>query len=126
MKYLLAFFLFPLSALAVKVDLSGNLEAQGRKTWNNEEAKQELMQGWDHSEFYMLYGNLGAKIDIKGGSLALYAFNLYGAAMAFYYAVADCKTQPCSLSNLLCGEKGIKYSFQNINIHSHTCVTNGQ
>ncbi len=68
MKYLLAFFLFPLSALAVKVDLSGNLEAQGRKTWNNEEAKQELMQGWDHSEFYMLYGNLGAKIDIKGGS----------------------------------------------------------
>ena len=68
MKYLLPFLLLPLAAHAVKIDLSGNIEAQGRKTWNNEEAKQELMQNWDNSEFYMFYSNLAAKIDIKGGS----------------------------------------------------------
>lgn len=68
MKFFLALFLISLSAHALKVDLSGNIEAQGRKTWNNEEAKKELMQNWDHSEFYMLYGNLAGKIDIKGRS----------------------------------------------------------
>lgn len=68
MKYLLPLLLFSLSAHAVKVDLSGNIEAQGRKTWNNDEAKKELQQDWDNSEFYLFYGNLGAKIDVKGGS----------------------------------------------------------
>lgn len=68
MKYLLPFLFLPLSVFAIDVEFSGNLEGQGRKTWNNEEAREDLMQSWDQSEFYMLYGNLGAKIDVKGGS----------------------------------------------------------
>ncbi|HLT22649.1 MAG TPA: hypothetical protein VKZ84_04370 [Bacteriovoracaceae bacterium] len=68
MKYLLPLLFFSLPAFAFKVDLSGNIEAQGRKTWNNEDAKKELFQDWDNSEFYMLYGNLGGKVDVKGGS----------------------------------------------------------
>lgn len=58
--------LFPLiSALAIEVEISGNLEGQGRYSTNNSLAKKDLYQDWDNDQFYMGYGNLNAKIELN-------------------------------------------------------------
>ncbi len=46
-------------------EISGNLEAQSRHSWNNQAAKDELMQDWDEEEFYLFYGNLNGKLNFK-------------------------------------------------------------
>ena len=44
--------------------LSGNIEAQGRHTWNNEMAQEDLFQDWDEDDFYLVYGNLNGKANV--------------------------------------------------------------
>src|SRR6478736_5519209 len=51
-----------------ETDLSGNLEAQGRHSWNNEMAKENLGQNWDQEDFYLYYGNLNGKVDFRKNS----------------------------------------------------------
>lgn len=70
MKIGLFLFLLPILAFAeVKSEFSGNVEAQGRFSWNNEQAKTDLLQQWDQEKFYLLYGNLGGKLDFGGSRL---------------------------------------------------------
>lgn len=54
---------------AVEGDISGNLEAQGRNTWNNQMAKDDLFQDWDEEQFYIFYGNLSGKLEFKNSRL---------------------------------------------------------
>lgn len=64
MKYWFLFLLlFSQAAFALKTELSGNVEAQARHSWNNPEAKEDLFQNWDREEFYLLYGNLNGLIE---------------------------------------------------------------
>jgi hypothetical protein len=51
--------------LAVTTDFSGNIEAQSRQSWNNEQAKEDLFQDWDEEQFHLIYGNLSGKIEFK-------------------------------------------------------------
>ena len=68
MNFLLLILLsFPI--LAVETDLSGNVEIQGRHSWNNEEAKEELFQDWDEEDFYLMYGNLNGKVEFEKSRL---------------------------------------------------------
>lgn len=71
MKLLSLLVLFAsFSALAkLDADLSGNVEAQGRHTWNNQEAKDDLYQNWDEKDFYLIYGNLNGKVEFNGSRL---------------------------------------------------------
>lgn len=72
MKYfLLSFFLFSL-AQAADTSLDGNVEVQGRHSWNNSEAKQlpfPLEQDWNQSDSYLLFGNLNPKIKFNKSRL---------------------------------------------------------
>lgn len=62
--------LFSFSSWAqVKGELSGNLEAQTRHTWNNEAAQDDLAQDWDEENFHLFYGNLNGKLQFKGSRL---------------------------------------------------------
>jgi len=60
----LLFIAFILSAPAFaqfEHDLSGNIEAQGRHSQNNEASREELFQDWNRDDFYLMYGNLNGK-----------------------------------------------------------------
>lgn len=67
MKYGFIFLLSFACAFAlnaqVTTEISGNLEAQGRFSKNNEQAQEDLFQRWDKEEFYLFYGNLHGKIE---------------------------------------------------------------
>ncbi len=85
MKLLLPVLLslsLPLAA-AVDSEFSGNLEAQGRYSWNNELAKRDLFQDWDSGDFYMVYGNLNEKIKFDGSRIEANWF-LRGTASELY------------------------------------------
>ena len=59
-------FLLSLSAFsAIKSEISGNAELQGRHSWNNREARKEYYQNWREEDFYLGYGNLNAKFTGK-------------------------------------------------------------
>ncbi|MGE3610907.1 MAG: hypothetical protein AB7I27_15055 [Bacteriovoracaceae bacterium] len=63
----LVLFLLSFSAMAkLDADLSGNVEAQGRHAWNNQDAKDDLYQKWDQKDFYLIYGNLNGKVELNG------------------------------------------------------------
>lgn len=47
---------------ALKTEISGNAELQGRHSWNNEEAREDFFQNWREEDFYLGYGNLNGKI----------------------------------------------------------------
>jgi hypothetical protein len=56
------FFLsFPVWA-RYKTELSGNIEAQARHTWNNKVSQEDLFQNWNQENFSLIYGNLNGKI----------------------------------------------------------------
>ncbi len=57
-------------------ELSGNVEAQARQSWNNPQA-DVLFQDWDQAEFYLLYGNLNGKIDFGNSKLESNLFARY-------------------------------------------------
>ncbi len=66
MKYffLALIYLYTFAAFAeYKTELSGNVEAQARHSWNNEEAKRAFLQRWDEEDFYLFYGNLNGKVE---------------------------------------------------------------
>lgn len=70
MAYIFFLILLSLDAFSeVKKELSGNLEAQGRHTWNNDQAKEDLFQTWDEEDFYLIYGNLNGKIEMNDSRL---------------------------------------------------------
>lgn len=70
MIYLLPFLLIlSTSAFAYETEFSGNIEGQARQSWNNEEAKEDLFQDWDQDQFYLLYGNLNAKVSFENSHL---------------------------------------------------------
>ncbi len=51
------------SALAaVRTEFSGNVEIQGRQSWNNPQARKDYFQNWKKEEFYLGYGNVNGKI----------------------------------------------------------------
>ncbi len=56
-------------------EVSGNMEVQGRHSWNNELAKEDLAQNWDEEDFYLVYGNLNGKVKFKNSKLEA---NLFG------------------------------------------------
>lgn len=77
-------FLVPLILLtsfsawsAVEKEISGNIEAQARHTWNNEEARQDLFQDWDEEQFYLIYGNLNAKLNFEDSRIESNLFARY-------------------------------------------------
>ena len=57
-------------------EISGNIEAQARQSWNNPQA-DDLFQDWDQAEFYLLYGNLNGKIDFGNSKLESNVFARY-------------------------------------------------
>src|SRR5688572_27204137 len=65
------FLLLVSSASFAKVDaeLSGNLEAQGRHSWNNPVAKEELFQTWEEDDFFLYYGNLNGKVEFASSRI---------------------------------------------------------
>ena len=68
--YLLLLLLLPISSWAqVKGEISGNVEAQTRHTWNNEAARDDLAQDWEEENFHLVYGNLNGKLQFKGSRL---------------------------------------------------------
>jgi hypothetical protein len=68
--YLLLLLLIPLSSWAqVKGEISGNVEAQTRHTWNNQAAQDDLAQDWEEENFHLFYGNLNGKLQFKGSRL---------------------------------------------------------
>jgi hypothetical protein len=56
-------------------EVSGNMEVQGRHSWNNDLAKEDLAQNWDEEDFYLIYGNLNGKLKFKNSKLEA---NLFG------------------------------------------------
>ena len=80
MKIFLPLFLMISSSLAysqVEGEVSGNLEAQGRYSNNNEEAKEDLEQNWDQENFYLFYGNLNGKLEFKGSRIESNVFGRF-------------------------------------------------
>lgn len=72
---LLCLCLFPALAFAqVKAELSGNVEAQTRYSWNNEKAKKDLAQDWDQEEFNLIYGNVNGKLEFINSRLETNVF----------------------------------------------------
>jgi len=61
----------------VEGEVSGNLEAQGRYSNNNEEAKEDLQQNWDQENFYLFYGNLNGKLEFKGSRIESNVFGRF-------------------------------------------------
>lgn len=53
-------------AFGMETDVSGNIEAQTRRSWNNDQAKEDLYQDWDEEQFNLLYGNLNGKVEFEG------------------------------------------------------------
>jgi hypothetical protein len=68
MRFLLPLLLFTTAggALALERDLSGNVEVQSRRVWNNEEAKTLpfFPQRWEQENFHLIYGNLTGKLTL--------------------------------------------------------------
>jgi hypothetical protein len=63
-------FWFINNCLAVSTELSGNLEAQYRHSWNNEQAKDfPLLQDWQKADFQLIYGNLNGKAEFNNSRL---------------------------------------------------------
>jgi len=57
----LTLFFIP-DAFSYEKEISGNLEVQSRESWNNQEARNDLLQDWKKESFYLLYGNLNGLI----------------------------------------------------------------
>lgn len=47
---------------ALKTEVSGNAEIQGRHSWNNREAREDYFQNWEEEDFYLGYGNITGKM----------------------------------------------------------------
>jgi len=64
MKLIFLFLIILHSSLlfALENEISGNVELQGRKSWNNQEAQDDLFQDWKQEDFYLIYGNLNSII----------------------------------------------------------------
>jgi hypothetical protein len=80
MKHLLLVIccLVPFSLRAeLSADFSGNLEVQGRHVWNNEDARQGLLQDWKEDDFYLTYGNLNSVVQFKNSRLEANLFARY-------------------------------------------------
>lgn len=79
MKSLLCLFiLITFSAWSkVEKDLSGNIEAQARHSWNNDMAQKDLGQNWDETNFYLIYGNLNGKIEFGNSRIESNVFARY-------------------------------------------------
>lgn len=78
MKLFLFLLIFTTSIWAkVESDFSGNLEAQGRHSWNNKMAKDDLAQDWDEENFYLFYGNVNGKVDFEESRLESNLFARY-------------------------------------------------
>jgi hypothetical protein len=72
MKYLLLSFLFISSAFAVDAEVSGNVEVQGRHSWNSPAAQDlpfPLTQDWDQANSYQGFGNINPKLKFEKSRL---------------------------------------------------------
>lgn len=61
-----------LPALAMEASVSGNVEVQGRHSWNNPEAQNlpfPITQDWNQSDSYLAVGNLNPKLEFKNSRL---------------------------------------------------------
>lgn len=82
-KNLVLFALFTLNtAMAAKVELSGNLEIQARHSKNNPEAK-DLAQDWNDENFYLGYGNLNAKYSFSDSRIEANWFTRYAQSKLY-------------------------------------------
>ncbi|HXH31151.1 MAG TPA: hypothetical protein VNJ01_10100 [Bacteriovoracaceae bacterium] len=83
-------FLLPLALICsfpvwskYDTEFSGNVETQGRFTWNNEMAKSDLLQDWKKGDFYLIYGNLSGKLNFDQSRVEANWF-LRGSASELY------------------------------------------
>jgi hypothetical protein len=78
-SFLFLFFLFQSlqgwSQSKIDSEVSGNMEVQGRHSWNNDLAQEDLAQNWEEEDFYLVYGNLNGKLKFKNSKLEA---NLFG------------------------------------------------
>ncbi len=65
-------------AESIDGELSGNLEAQARHTWNNDAAKKDLLQDWDEEDFYLFYGNINGKVNFRNSRMEANLFGRHG------------------------------------------------
>lgn len=79
MKLLIIFLsLFSqLTFAKVESDFSGNIEAQGRHSWNGKMAKDDLFQDWNEKDFFLMYGNLNGKFQFKDSKIESNVFARY-------------------------------------------------
>lgn len=75
--FLALIIMIPSVQAEVESDFSGNLEAQGRHSWNNDLAKEDLLQDWDEENFYLVYGNLNGKVEFKNSRIEANLFGRY-------------------------------------------------
>lgn len=74
MRKLFALTLTALSLplFAADLSVSGNLELQGRHSWNNEEAKElptPVTQDWNQGDTFIFYGNLSPKVEFESSKI---------------------------------------------------------
>lgn len=74
--FVILLLMVPSAWAEIEGDISGNLEAQGRHSWNNDLAKKNLAQDWDEEDFYLYYGNINGKLDFRKNSRV--EANLFG------------------------------------------------
>jgi hypothetical protein len=61
---LLTLFVFS-NCFALDHELSGNLEVQSRRAFNNEESRRDLFQDWHEENFHLAYGNLNGIVQTE-------------------------------------------------------------
>lgn len=77
--FFLISLLLSLPALSqVETDFSGNVEAQIRHAQNNEQAKRDLLQDWDTTHFFLLFGNVYGKAEWEKSRVEGNIFARYG------------------------------------------------
>lgn len=62
MNFLILLALSATALAGVKTEVSGNLELQGRGSWNNSTARKEYLQTWQKDEIFLGYGNINGKV----------------------------------------------------------------
>lgn len=110
MKSLLIPFSFFLAttSFAIEHEVSGNLEVQSRKAWNNQESRSDLLQDWHNEDFHLAYGNLNGILRTEHFKIESNVFlrhsisNLYNPPANFFrgdepYAATQIYTFPNSL-----------------------------
>ena len=67
-KLLFLLCVLSLSTFAAETSIEGNIEVQGRHSWNNDEAQSlpfPITQDWNEADSYLMVGNLNPKLELE-------------------------------------------------------------